>query len=88
VKEQPMNRLIMALPVLAMLTGTAVADTSDAWSGAYAGITLGLSAADTTIVGNRFTYNQNQAVNRVEHVRTACSCVSTGSHRGAFCTAT
>jgi hypothetical protein len=87
VKEQPMNRLIMALPVLAMLTGTAVADTSDAWSGAYAGIALGLSAADTTIVGNRFTYNQNQAVNRVEHAYSGVSAGGTvgwNARRDAF----
>ncbi len=43
------------------------ADPNRAWDGFYAGVTLNYSRAETTVVGNRFTYNQNRAVNLVEH---------------------
>lgn len=58
----------------AMLTGlffmwnfpfSAAADGN--WDGFYGGVQLGFSDAKTSIVGNRWTYNQNRAVNAVDH---------------------
>ena len=53
--------------VCLLLPSTLWADSSEPWTGFYSGGTLSFSTAETEIVGNRFTYNQNRAVNLVQH---------------------
>ncbi len=43
------------------------ADGIDRWNGFYLGGALSYSDASSAVSGNRFTYNQNQAVNLGEH---------------------
>ncbi len=44
-----------------------MADPAGEWSGYYLGGSLSFSTAQSKVEGNRYTYNQNQAVNLVEH---------------------
>ena len=44
-----------------------LAQSDTPWDGFYGGVKLGVSSAETRVIGNRFTYNQNQAVNLVDH---------------------
>ncbi|WGH77247.1 outer membrane protein [Jannaschia ovalis] len=60
-------RRLLLLLVLLSLPLAARAEPIRDWSGPYAGLTLGVADGSTRVTGNRFTYNQNRAVNRVDH---------------------
>nr|MDV2930910.1 outer membrane beta-barrel protein [Roseovarius sp. W115] len=59
------------LPVCACLCAVSVAQADPVdhgqWSGFYTGATLNNAGGTNKTIGNRFTFNQNQAVNRVDH---------------------
>lgn len=57
----------MSALALVMAGCGAAADTPIDWSGWYAGVALQINEADTEVVGNRFTYNQNSDPNVVRH---------------------
>lgn len=69
------------------LAAPALADPAEDWSGRYWGGSLNFATGETTIIGNRFTYNQNQAENRVEHSYEGAGIsgfLGTNRQRGAF----
>ena len=62
-----MRRFLCAFLVISFFASKGDAGSVREWDGPYVGASLNFSGAVTTILGNRFTYNQNQAVNLAEH---------------------
>ena len=62
-----MKQSLQIVGVSLFCASVASADATGEWDGAYAGAALNFSTADSSVAGNRFTYNQNQALNLVEH---------------------
>lgn len=62
-----MKTAILSTLVYLFLISGASATSIDDWNGFYVGGGLSFSTAETNISGNRFTYNQNRALNLVNH---------------------
>ena len=61
-----MMKVLTSCALIACATA-ANADSLNEWNGPYVGAAVTYADAETTVLGNRFTYNQNQSVNLVEH---------------------
>lgn len=61
--------VIMMLVGLGIATGIAQSRAAELhdWSGAYLGVFAGTGNAHSVVTGNRFTYDRNRAINRVDH---------------------
>ena len=58
---------LIGLSLLVGLSGPVFADDNIDWAGSDLGIGLGAGFGSANVTGNRFTYDSNAAVNRVDH---------------------
>ena len=62
-----LQKFFVFLSVALGIASVAMAEPREQWSGFYTGVTLNYASGDSDVLGNRFTFNQNQALNRVNH---------------------